>query len=670
MKILSEQNIDRYHIIEPLGEGGMAVVYKAFDTRLDRDVAVKIIRSDIFGSAAIENILRRFDREVRVMSRLSHPNIVKVLDYGKYEGNPFLVMELLTGGTLKDRLGTPLTVAQSVNLLLPIVSALAYAHDQHVLHRDVKPSNILMNREGEPVLTDFGIAKLLDIEEKHTLTGTGVGVGTPEYMAPEQGLGHEVDARADVYSLGIVLYELVTGHKPYTADTPLAVLLKQVHDPLPSPRTYQPDLPQATERVIYKALAKEPEYRYQSMREFGEALSKLLEATPGTDPGVQPINNSESNLESITSITVEYIDPKLSSKDEGFPPPLNNPASKTNKSLPNKVLVFSLLGIALLTLLILAINVWFSPPKIIAEEQVTQTNTLIPTSNPTNTKIPSTPTAIKKIGATLISDKDMMTMMYIPTGEFLMGSPEGEGDDDEHPQHALYLSSYWIDKTEITNAMFQKFTQDTDYQTYAEQVGFSYHFVGADTYKTDGADWRHPQGPSSSIDGLENHPVVHVTWNDAAAYCSWAGKRLPTEAEWERAARGTEGYRYPWGNELACEYGNFDDETIIDRLVIDYANCDGYPRTAPVGSFQYSSNSYGVLDLSGNVWEWTSDWYAKDYYSWSPYENPKGANEGEGKVVRGGSWYADKDFLRSSYRNLEDINFSVDTIGFRCVLAD
>jgi len=268
-------SLGRYHILEQLGEGGMATVYKAFDTRLEREVAVKIIRKDVFSPVVLERVLKRFEREAKSLARLSHPNIVKVLDYGDYEGSPYLVLEYLPGGTLKGRLGKPLPWTEATRLLLPIARALEYAHQQGVIHRDVKPSNILITTSGEPMLTDFGIAKLLEADEGQTLTATGVGIGTPEYMSPEQGMGREIDARADVYSLGIVFYELVTGHKPYVADTPMAVVLKHVTDPLPRPQRFVPDLPDAVEKVLLKALAKEPQNRYPTMEAFAGGMERL-----------------------------------------------------------------------------------------------------------------------------------------------------------------------------------------------------------------------------------------------------------------------------------------------------------------------------------------------------------------------------------------------------------
>ncbi len=273
------QDFDRYHILESLGEGGMASVYKAYDIRLERDVAVKIIRTDMFIPATLHQVLKRFEREAKSLAKLSHPNIVHIIDYGEHEGVPYLVMEYLPGGTLKDRLkGQPLAWHESFRLLLPIARALHFAHQQGIVHRDVKPSNILITLSDEPMLSDFGIAKILESEKSTALTGTGTGIGTPEYMAPEQWVG-KTSPQTDIYSLGVVLYEMLTGRKPYAADTPAAILLKQANDPLPRPRKYAPDLPDGVEKVILKAMAKNPERRYGSMGEFFLAMDAQLTGT-------------------------------------------------------------------------------------------------------------------------------------------------------------------------------------------------------------------------------------------------------------------------------------------------------------------------------------------------------------------------------------------------------
>ena len=265
-------NIGRYHILEQLGEGGMAVVFRAFDTHLDCDMAIKVIRLDNLPVNRLEKTLLRFQSEAKRTARLTHSNIVKVVDNGEYQGTPYLVMPYIPGGTLKDRMGKPIPWEEAVKLIMPIAEALDYAHSKGVIHRDVKPSNVLITESGTLMLSDFGIAKILDEEETREFTTTGVGIGTPEYMSPEQALSGEIDARSDIYSLGIVLFELVTGRKPFQASTPMAVLIKQARDSLPRVSEIVPGFSERAEQVLIKALAKEPDNRYQSMRSFIDGI--------------------------------------------------------------------------------------------------------------------------------------------------------------------------------------------------------------------------------------------------------------------------------------------------------------------------------------------------------------------------------------------------------------
>jgi serine/threonine protein kinase len=276
MEYLIGKSLGRYHILEQLGEGGMAVVYKAFDTRLEREVAIKVVRRKAFPEEKIERILKRFEQEAKALAKLNHANIIPIIDSGEEDGTPYLVMGYIPGGTLKEQLrGKPIPWQEAAQLLAPIARALAYSHKKGIVHRDIKPSNILITEENELMLTDFGIARVLQSEETVDLTGTGMGVGTPEYMAPEQGLGHKVDHRADIYALGIVLYEMVTGRKPFRADTPMAVVIKQINDPLPRPTQFTPKLPKEVEQILLKALAKDPANRYQNMGEVATALEEL-----------------------------------------------------------------------------------------------------------------------------------------------------------------------------------------------------------------------------------------------------------------------------------------------------------------------------------------------------------------------------------------------------------
>lgn len=272
MEDLVGKTIDRYKITGEIGRGGMAVVYRAIDTTLDRNVAIKIIIPEY---ANREKLLKRFSREAKTLAKLSHSNLVKILDYGEYEGSPYVVMEFIPGGTLSSRLGKPINYADAASILAPVARALNYAHQQKVVHRDVKPANILINESGQALLTDFGILKLIDTEESQGLTGTGKIVGTPSYMSPEQIRGGQVDGRSDIYALGIVFFEMITGRKPYIANTPIELSLKHLNDPIPRARQFVRDLPAEVEQVFMKSMAKKPEERYQSMAAFADDLDKL-----------------------------------------------------------------------------------------------------------------------------------------------------------------------------------------------------------------------------------------------------------------------------------------------------------------------------------------------------------------------------------------------------------
>ena len=271
------KTIGVYQVVEQVGRGGMATVFKAYQPSMDRYVAIKILPSHFTQD---ESFVGRFTQEARTLARLEHPHILPVHDYGEQEGTTYLVMRYVEAGTLKDLVTRdgPMELKEAARVLGQVGGALDYAHSQDVIHRDIKPSNVLVDERGNTFLTDFGIAKL--VAETAQFTASGAVIGTPAYMSPEQGMGQPVDYRCDIYSLGVVLYELITGRVPYEAETPLAVLLKHVNDPLPLPRQIRPDLPEAVERVILKAMAKAPDDRFQSAQQMIDTLAEAVAARP------------------------------------------------------------------------------------------------------------------------------------------------------------------------------------------------------------------------------------------------------------------------------------------------------------------------------------------------------------------------------------------------------
>ena len=239
--------------------------------------------------------------------------------------------------------------------------------------------------------------------------------------------------------------------------------------------------------------------------------------------------------------------------------------------------------------------------------------------------------------------------------------------DDERPVHQVVLDSFWIDRYEVTNERFARFVAATGYQTEAETRGWGWVWKGSEWEEVEGADWRHPHGPDSGIEGKEAFPVVLVSWNDADAYCRWAEKRLPSEAQWEKAARGPStadvpsasgrGRRYAWGDVFDSDRANTRESQRGD--------------TTPVGSFSPQGDSpYGVADMTGNVWEWVADWYGSDYYRQSPPANPLGPATGTYKVLRGGSWPFDEVYARTAFRYNVRPDYTYDFAGFRCAVQE
>ena len=295
------KTLGKYRITEHVGTGGMSEVYKAYQPGLDRYVAIKVLHSFLVTE---ENFLARFRREAKIVAMLRHLNIVRVHDFDVKDDVYYMVMEFIDGPTLKARLqemdkeGQMLPLEEVVRIVTTLANALDYAHQRGMVHRDVKPANIMFTQDGEVVLADFGIAKMVDVAG---LTASGAIVGTPLYMAPEQGMGQGGDERADIYSLGVVLYQLLTGRLPFDAETPIGVILKHISEPLRPLTALSPNVPPAIDAVIVRALAKAPKDRYQTVKEFAADLERATAGQP-TEP-VAP----EPTVVSVMSTTAPGV---------------------------------------------------------------------------------------------------------------------------------------------------------------------------------------------------------------------------------------------------------------------------------------------------------------------------------------------------------------------------
>ena len=268
--LLPGSELGRYQIVEQIGRGGMATVFKALDPQLNRHVAIKVLPSyQIDDSTFVE----RFRNEAQAVARLNHANIVQVHDYGDDKGFTYIVIEHVTGGTLSDQLDKRLPLTDVLDLISPLADALESAHGQGIVHRDIKPSNILMDADGKPKLSDFGLSRSL--EGSAGLTRSDTVMGTPMYMSPEQALGRPADRRSDLYSLSIMVYQLLLGQAPFRADTPTETIMAHIHQPVPLPTKLDPDFDQRLEAILLKALAKDPDRRYQTARDLMQALTSV-----------------------------------------------------------------------------------------------------------------------------------------------------------------------------------------------------------------------------------------------------------------------------------------------------------------------------------------------------------------------------------------------------------
>jgi formylglycine-generating enzyme required for sulfatase activity len=571
----------RYRIIRQIGGGGQALVYLAEDTNLGDLRAVKELTHDPNASPQERQAAYdQFQREARVLARLNHPNLARVWDHFRVGDNAYLIMDYIDGQTLQEIMEQTsgfLPEAAVLRWAGQLCDVLDYLHQQHppVIFRDLKPSNVMLDRSDTVKLIDFGIVRHF----KAGQTADTVSMGTPGYASLEQHGRGQTDARSDIYALGATLYHLVTRHEPEPA--PARVLPGQP-DPLQPARVHNPKVRPSTEAALAKAMAVDPVQRFRSALEMKRALTGAVRAPTPTAT---------------------------------IPPPA-----------ARRRIEFRWLLLALAAVFVVV--VWFLMGQ---GEPGLQPTPVPPTTVPTRERV---------------WEKDGSVMVYVPAGEFLMGSPPGEGEDVEHPQHTIYLSEFWIDKTEVTNAQYRKCVE-----------------IGACRVPT--CDWGEPTYSDSS---KADHPMVCVSWQDAKAYCGWAGKRLPTEAEWEKAARGTDGRKYPWGDDFHCQRGNFNDETETSSYVVPGGEgCDGYARTAPVGSFVSGASPYGALDMAGNVREWCQDWYDADYYASSPQRDPQGPSLGEYRVARGGSWSGFEWYLRAADRFWLDPDACYGYLGFRCV---
>jgi formylglycine-generating enzyme required for sulfatase activity/predicted Ser/Thr protein kinase len=608
----------RYRIAALLGEGGMSRVYLADAVRLGVRVALKEnLQTD-------PQSRTQFEREAQILARLSHPNLPRVTDHfaDVTTGRQYLVMDYVEGEDLEamvKRVGL-LPEATALAWVQQILYALEYLHSQMpaVIHRDIKPANIKITPQGKAVLVDFGIAKMHD-PTRGTLTGARAV--TPGYAPPEQ-YGLRTDARSDIYALGATLYTMLTGRVPPEAP------LRASGDVLIPPRQLVPALSSRTEGAILRAVELQPTRRWQTASEFRAGLtapvvqppppiSATVPAQPPSAPTVSPwawaVGGAGAML--IVGLVFAGIVAWLL-QPTPTPAPTPVPPTAVARGTPAPPTVAP-------------------PPTVVTPSKGGVTPPLpLPTATP-RAPTPVSPTVPLTPG-TITSQRrgtNDAEMVFVPAGEFLMGSSDADKDagSDEKPQHTVYLDAFWIDKYEVTNAQYKQ-------------------CVGAGRCQQPSTTSSSTRSSYYGDSKYDNYPVIGVSWRDAILFCEWAGKRLPTEAEWEKAARGAAGRIYPWG----------------DRYDISKVNADGkVGDTTAVGSYPAGASPYGAMDMAGNVWEWVADWYDAKYYASSPKDNPTGPS-GSARVLRGGAWDSYQYFVRAADRNSIYPDYRLINVGFRC----
>jgi serine/threonine protein kinase len=611
MEDLNDIELGPYRVENRIGAGGMATVFKAYQSNMGRYVALKILSQEL---SRTEEFVSRFTREARVIGSLQHPYILPVYDFGEAKGYIYLAMRLVENGSLSDliRSYTRFDLPKASDIVRQLGSALEYAHKKGVIHRDFKPSNVLIDEFENCLLSDFGIAKLA--ESSTNLTATGRIMGTPTFLSPEQGSGKHIDERSDIYSLGIVIYQMLTGEVPFKADTPLGVIYKHIHEPLPAPSSVVPGLPEPVEKVILKALAKDPQDRYRSA---GDLVKDFEAAAAPFAMQTHP-----------TICMGSFSDAGKASEPQ---------SGKKKGLLGHKWLIPALV------VLIIAIAAAFLVPKFLKPGVGKDHIALI------SAGIVEVSGKNPKGQEEFRHKKDKAVAVLIPGGQFVMGSDQYSY---EKPVQTITLKSYLIDKYPVTNRQYEQFVQQTKHVTDAEKNGYGNVLIGRHWRKVKGATWSKPDGVES-IEGKENHPVRQISYNDALAYCQWAGKDLPTEAQWEKAARGPQGYKYPWG-----------DSDPNDTLA-NYDNSIG--STTPVDRYEKGQSFYGCFNMAGNTYEWCKDWYTTYSEAKRVDTDPAGPDKGSERVVKGGCYVEGMESLRSAHRDRFDPNYSSTLISFRTV---
>jgi formylglycine-generating enzyme required for sulfatase activity len=615
-----------HELLDPLGAGGMGVVYQVRHVTTGALRALKTLGWD----APLED-RQRFEREGQAMARLRHRHLLTVHAAGVHAGQPYLLLELAPGGSLGDRLRTQekLPLDEVHTLGLALAEGLAAAHAAGVLHRDLKPDNVLFDSQGVPKLADFGLAHLSD---RSRLTETGTLLGTPDYMAPEQARGDRVGAAADVYSLGALLFHAASGRPPIAGEGSVLALLDRLQSEVPPRlRELDPQVPVWLENVVACCLEKAPQDRYESLAALSEALRGGSQGGrgPNAGGGVPP-------LAWVGVLVALILAGGLTWSALGGAPrsDLRAQPSRAPSSTPSLTPLPS--------------------PSVAASPTPPRWYRSLEKAERPATPLPPGVVFGEKRGE-YSNLKDRSVLVWAPAGSFLMGSPDEE--PDERPvRRVTFARGFFIGKHEVTWRQYESFCQATGRAIPSREIDMSRY--GGVRFRAN-----------------DDCPVFNVSWLGAAAYARWAGLRLPSEAEWEYAARGSTPRRWPWGDDLpdgtrlnlADQSANWDwpPQTKKEYGWSKSVWRDGFPYPAPVGAFALGASPLGCLDMAGNVYEWVEDSYAKNYRG-APVDGSARTNTAASQVVfRGGCWISTAALCRSTSRFGQNKDARNIYLGFR-----
>jgi len=632
--------LGEYRIEAFIGRGGFGEVYRTQSIHSSNLFALKILRRNDLAESEYIQAEKGFQLEAKLGFKLKHSALLRAIRFAPdpQNGQLILVMEYAPGGSLADRLNTQRcqSVPDTIRIASEVASGLAALHDADVVHRDIKPSNILFDAFGKACIGDLGVAQVstgeLTLISQPGTEFNRTGPGTGPYMSPEQERG-DIHLRpcSDIYALGLIMFEMLTGRS-----------YKQIR-PGTDIRFLRPDVPQALVDLIARMLSDEPERRPW---DGNETLHALNTVSTSINPLGEQSNQNHISTETLPRQTVAFQNnnaAQLGAARENLVAPSNSAASASEFMTQTKVKnywIWAAAGVLLAVVCLISIipiidkiiEGWWPTPTDIPTEVHTE---VIPT-DVVATKTIKLPDCTR-VGQTWSSPIDGMQLVCVPAGDFLMGSDDPETSEDEKPKHTVVLDAYWIDKTEVTNAQYTQCVSDGD----CEPPGSNASDTRSNYYRDD---------------RYANYPVINVSWSNARDYCAWAGRQLPTEAQWEKAARGNDGRIYPWGDSTPNQNNaNFESSTIED--------------TAAVGSYPDGASPYGAMDMAGNVWEWINDWYDENYYLFqTQWINPTGPDFGDQRIQRGGSWANPGSGINTTFRYPLSPNKSYTTTGFRCAL--